>query len=446
MFVQEQSNRLDNPQFSSDFDFKTEIVRNWDGGYQFKLNLEAIEALQDWEVEFFLPHSIEEVRGANLVDLGDNRYRLSGQDETAELQPGDSISHTFKIQNNGQLDLIPNFIASRATSLATEVDDSRIIDVELDFEGNLAKAIAAAKNGDVVELGNKTYYTDGLIVDKDITIRGQEDSIVDGGGTSQSIFYLNAGASGATIENIEITNGDNGIFVESATNLTLQNLDINNIGIDETIRNGPHNIGIYLNHAEGVRLLDSTIHNIGRKAVGIIDTDGATIDNITVYDVNLAAEHAQSHDAAGIKFFNTNDVILRNSYFADINANFIWNDTTNATLIENNILENVGEDFLAPKFNNNVYLSGISNEKSSNAIVRENRGTAEEYFSVFQATEFSTETMIFEDNDFSSYELGTTDYWVNESVEKLIATTEDPDAANFSLFADEYAAQANIGG
>lgn len=53
--------------------------------------------------------------------------------------------------------------------------------------------------------------------------------------------------------------------------------------------------------------------------------------------------------------------------------------------------------------------------------------------------------MTYGDNDFSSYELGTTDYWVNELAEKLVALTEDPDQANFSLFADEYLSQANIG-
>ena len=53
--------------------------------------------------------------------------------------------------------------------------------------------------------------------------------------------------------------------------------------------------------------------------------------------------------------------------------------------------------------------------------------------------------MTMEGNDFSSSEINTQDYWVNESAEKLIATTEDPAEANFNLFADEYFAQANIG-
>ena len=66
-------------------------------------------------------------------------------------------------------------------------------------------------------------------------------------------------------------------------------------------------------------------------------------------------------------------------------------------------------------------------------------------FTAFRATEFSTETMTLKGNDFSNFQLGTTDYWANESAEKLVAITKDPDAAGFDLFADEYLGEANIG-
>ena len=143
--------------------------------------------------------------------------------------------------------------------------------------------------------------------------------------------------------------------------------------------------------------------------------------------------------------FNTNDVIVKDSFFSDINAFNIWNDTTNATTIDNNRMENVGEDFLKPVFNTNVEIAGIYNEKSSNSTIRNNENTALNGFLGLNATEFSTETMVLENNNFSSLEVNTQDYWVNESIEKLIAVTEDPAEADFSLFEDEYFAQANIG-
>ena len=324
-------------------------------------------------------------------------------------------------------------------------NSTKIIDVDRDYQGDLEQAIAAAKDGDTIQLGANTYYTDGLVINHDITIRGRQGSIVNGQATSKSIFHLTLEATGTTIQNLEITNGNNGILVEGTTDVLLNNLDINNIGIEETIRDGSNNTGIILDHADGFQLLNSTIHNIGRKAVGISNTDSGLVSNLAVHDVNLAAEHAQSHDAAGVKLFNTNEITIQDSYFTDINAISIWNDITNLTTIENNQIINAGEDFLAPAFNTSVEIIGIYNEKSSNSTVRENQVNAVGEFTAFRATEFSTETMTIEDNDFSNYQLGTTDYWVNESAEKLVATTSNPDEADFSLFADDYLTQANIG-
>ena len=293
-------------------------------------------------------------------------------------------------------------------------------------------------------MSNNTYYTNGITIDEDITIDGQEGSIIDGGGTSTSILYLTSGASGTTIQDLRITNGNNGINVEGAFDLTIQDLEIDNIGLSETIRDGQNNTAVILNRANGVQLKDTYIHDIGRKGVGINDTDGASVSNLTIQNINLAAKHAQTYDVAGLKLFNTNDVVIKDIYSSEVNAFNIWNDTTNNTKIIGNINENVGNVFAKPEFNQNVYIAGIYNEKSSNSIVRDNIVTAVDGFLGFKATEFSTKTMTLENNDFSSSETNTPDFWVNEEAEKLIATTKDPNEANFDLISEEYYAQANI--
>lgn len=430
---------------SSVLNFDAQIVEDWNGGYKLELELAAESDVQAWSVDFSLPYEIEEAYGVDIIQQDNGDYTISGQNEQVNLQQGESITPLFIIEDNGQLALVPEFIAYDAKGSSKTQDKPKIINVEQDFDGDLASAIAAADDGDVVKLGNKTYHTDGIIIDQDITIDGQKNSVIDGDGTSESILSLTSDASGATIQDVEITNGNNGIFADGAANLTLKNLDINNIGIDQTIRNGPNNTGIVLSHAEGLELTDSKIHNIGRKAVGLENTDGGTISNLSISKVNLAAEHAQSHDAAGIKLFNTNDVAVTDNSFSDINAINIWNDTTNGTTIENNVLKKVGEDFLAPAFNNQVDMFGIYNEKSSNSAIKNNDVDSVGRFLGLRVTEFSEETMTIEDNNFDRFELGTTDYWVNESAEKLIARTVDPDQADFSLIAEEYLAQANIG-
>ena len=295
-------------------------------------------------------------------------------------------------------------------------------------------------------MGSNTYHASDINFDKDITLDGQEGSVIDGGGTSGAVINISAGATDATIQDIAITNANNGIFGDGANNLLLQNLDFNDIGTNEVIRDGQNNTGITLSHANGLQLRDSSFNNMGRSGVNVGDTEGATISGLTVQNVNLAADHAQSHDAAGIKLFNTNNVTIKDNYLSDVNAYHIWNDTTVNTVMDGNTIEGVGEDFLAPEFNTNVDITGIYNEKSANSVVKNSNIESLDEFTAFRATEFTTETMSLEDNNsFSSMELGSIDYWVNESAEKLIAVTENPDEANFNLFSEEYNAQANIG-
>ena len=350
--------------------------------------------------------------------------------ETSEDEVNDSVFYETNEQN-GDSD--------------TESNNNGVVNVDNDFGGDLEGAISSANDGDVVKLGNNTYYTSGMTIDKNITLEGQEGSVIDGGGTSDSIISLTSGASGAIIRGIEITNGNNGIYAHDASDLTLENIDVNNIGIDQPMRDGQNNTGIILNHASGSKIINSNVKDIGRKGVSIGDTNGATVDGLTVTDVNLAAEHSQAHDAAGIKFFNTDNVSLTGGYFSDINAIHIWNDTTNGTVIKDNVVENVGQDFAEPSFNNNTEIYGIYNEKSSNATVEGNQVTAEDGFLGFRATEFSTETMSLGSNDFSSSETNTTDYWVNKEAEQLVATTGNPGDADFSSFSNDYYGQANIG-
>jgi hypothetical protein len=436
------------------FNTTSTIAEDWNGGYKLDLLVSDDLGAENWTLNFNLPYKISAAYGVDLIQKTDGSYQISGQNGWTNLAPGQTINPIFIIEDQGQTAQVPQFFEQQINPINTIDSPNQIdttnptdlpsgaytIDVDRDFGGDLATAIASAQNGDVVQLGSNRYYTSGITIDKDITLDGQEGTVIDGNGTLNSIITLSSGASGATIQDLEITNGNNGIYGYAAGNLTLQNLDIYNIGKNGLIADG-NQTGISLGYANGLQLSNTNVFDVDRKGIAVGDTDGAQITNVNVHSVNLAAHHAQSHDAAGIKFFNTNDIVLKDSSFEKINAFYIWNDTTNATTIENNTVINVGSDFLAPSFNSNVQIAGIYNEKSSNSIIRHNEGTAIGDFTVFKATEFSTQTMSLEDNNFSKIELGTTDYWVNQAAEMAIATTEDPAAADFSLFAQEYYAQ-----
>ncbi len=350
----------------------------------------------------------------------------------ADIQISDSTETDTSVQGNN-IDAAPE-------------NNGGIIDVDNDFGGDINSAIAAASNGDVVKLGSNTYNASNITIDKDITIDGQEGTLIDGNGTGESIFVFTPDGTGATIQDLEITNGSNGIQGYGASNVTLKNLEIHDIGIGQSNRYGDKNTGISLSHADGLQISNTEVYNVDRKGVGIGDTNGASITGLSVHDVNLGANHAQSHDAAGVKFYNTNNATIANSYFSNINANNFWSDTSKGTKIEGNVIENVGSAYLEPGFNDNIEIYGIYGEKSPGLVVSGNSvSSVSDEFLAFNATEFTNESLSLGDNDFSSIELGTTDYWTNEEAERLIANTENPDEASFSLFSEQYYAEANIG-
>jgi Right handed beta helix region len=337
---------------------------------------------------------------------------------------------------------------SNSNDASAEKKTNKVINVDKDFAGNLDQAIAVANDGDTIMLGKSIYTTSGINLHKDITIDGYRGkTIIKGEGATDSIITINREASGSTIQDVIITNGNNGINGKEATNVTLQNLDIHHIGIDKPVRDGQNNIAINLTGADGFKILDSEISDIGRKGISINDTDGGIVSGITLEDINLEAEHSQSFDAAGIKLFNTNNVTVSDNKLSGINAFNIWNDITSNTSIYGNEIRRVGEDFLAPDYNKNVGLAGIYNEKSYESIVDNNIVTSTKDFLAFDATEFTTKTMkLGDNNDFSSMEINTRDYWANEKLETLVAITEDPDAADFSLFEDDFYNGGTFGG
>ncbi|MGL5834591.1 MAG: bluetail domain-containing putative surface protein [Waterburya sp.] len=405
----------------------------------------AVSNLDEASIQGILSEGAFIANTAGVFTVNTQTFLVLNNEVAGFLSKDDLVIEVTGIADSATDTVEPAIDTAEPATDTAEPATGKTINVDSDFNGNLENAIASANDGDRIELSGKTYLTDGITVDQDITIDGQAGTIIDGGGTSASIIDLTAEATGATIQDLRITNGNNGINSNGAFNLTIQNLELDNIGLSETIRDGQNNTGLIFNRANGLQLSNTYLHDLGRKGVGINDTDGAVVSNLRVQNINLAAQHAQSFDAAGIKLYNTNDVTLSGNNLSRINAYNIWNDSNNGTIIENNVVENVGNVFVRPSFNQNVNIAGIYDEKSSNSIVRGNRVTTAGGFLGYNATAFTTETLTLANNDFSSFELNTSDFWLNEELEKRIATTENPDEANFDLISDAFFAQANIG-
>lgn len=92
------------------FNTNSSILEDWAGGYKLELDLTAESKAKAWKLDFNLPLTIDQAYGVDLVDNGNGSYTISGQNDQASLNKGQSIKPVFIIQDNGQEALKPEFI------------------------------------------------------------------------------------------------------------------------------------------------------------------------------------------------------------------------------------------------------------------------------------------------------------------------------------------------
>ena len=85
------------------------ISEDWYGGYKLEVEITAQSKSEDWQLDFELPHTIQDAYGVDLVDNGDGSYSISGQNDQVTLQSGQSIQPLLVVENNGKEALMPEF-------------------------------------------------------------------------------------------------------------------------------------------------------------------------------------------------------------------------------------------------------------------------------------------------------------------------------------------------
>ena len=85
---------------SSTFNFNSQILEDWRGGYKLQIDLKAKSNVEGWEVDFSLAYTISEFYGVDLIDKGNGNYTISGQNDQVDLQSGQSISPLFIIEDD----------------------------------------------------------------------------------------------------------------------------------------------------------------------------------------------------------------------------------------------------------------------------------------------------------------------------------------------------------
>ena len=77
------------------FNTNSLITETWTGGYKLELDIVAELEANNWQIEFNTPHTITEVHGVDLVDNGNGNYTITGQNDQASLESGQSIKPVF---------------------------------------------------------------------------------------------------------------------------------------------------------------------------------------------------------------------------------------------------------------------------------------------------------------------------------------------------------------
>ena len=309
-----------------------------------------------------------------------------------------------------------------------------------DSQDALQNAINNASEGDVILLESGTHNISGVDIGSDITIRGEEGALVSGarqgenGANADFAFRINGdgnngGASGASIENIGITDFANfGVNANGASNLTFDELTVSNIGVaeGEFDTNAQRNTGIQVNGfdasanpdgntanpVENISITDSVFENIARKGVGVNNAENVVIDNLEISGINTGSEkHATNDDAGGIKVFDLLGSQITNNTVTNSDAVGIWSDLSYGSTIAENTVSDLGlNGFDANDPNSGI--RGIYVEKSPASVVENNDIQTSENITALDFTLFSNLTATSQaGNAASSVDNESQDFW-----------------------------------
>lgn len=198
-------------------------------------------------------------------------------------------------------------------------------------DDNLDKVISNAKNGDVFIFSDAEYHTDALVIDKEITLKGNGNTKIIGNkkGSVITVKASNVVLEGLVVSNsgIDLSTQDSGIFVNKTTN---------NVLVKNNLLKG-NLIGIYLWGAKNAKVLNNTI--IGLKDLRENERgNGVQLWNSTGSEVSF---NTISYGRDGIFVTTSTKNIFNNNVFTKLRFSIHYMNTNHST-VSNNI--SIGND------------------------------------------------------------------------------------------------------
>ena len=95
------------------------ISEDWNGGYKLEIDLTAESDVSNWQLNFDFSDQIREFYGVDLVDNGDGSYTISGQNDKASLNEGQSVKAILIVDgtNKDSLPMLREYAASQTEEM-----------------------------------------------------------------------------------------------------------------------------------------------------------------------------------------------------------------------------------------------------------------------------------------------------------------------------------------
>ena len=198
----------------------------------------------------------------------------------------------------------------------------------------IQEGINAASAGDTINVAAGTY-NENIIINKTLSILGNNSAILDGSGIAKNGFLINA--ANVVINGFDIKNFDIGIRTYGGPS-NFSNLDILNTNIHNNIQNG---ILIVYDKFDTITIGNCDINNNSENGIGI--ADGASITNLNINDTDISGNaHSGLYIASAgtsINGLDFNDMIIKNNKWSGIhvtNGSSLANATLSDCIITGN--------------------------------------------------------------------------------------------------------------
>ncbi len=206
--------------------------------------------------------------------------------------------------------------------------------------GEIQTMFNGASNGDTFEFTSKSYDNISLVVDKQLKIISNKNSIInvatsltdkakDMGLSNTFGFYFTQNSSGSILSGLNIiaANADYAVILDKSSNTIVENNEIS-----QALNN------VLVKNADNVQISENYIHNATNNSLQIKD-----INNISIFNNTIAF-----NGRSGIETSNMFDSLItwNEVYFNAFNGISMYNKSSNNKVMYNHVYENTNGIFL----------------------------------------------------------------------------------------------------